>query len=151
MKFCLQEFNSRQPVRMGERDAVANLFPPPTANQSWRKVLSMGNLLNGHEPISREIIFSVNDRVSDAHYGSINPAATAGEIETHRMYIHGTSNDLWIALSVTSWDWMAISQNKPGSRVPIWCLSACDGLVMVHVLSLQERNQLIRSLWRKTT
>lgn len=91
-------------MRMGERDAVANLFPPPTANQSWRKVLSMGNLLNGHEPISREIIFSVNDRVSDAHYGSINPVATAGEIEIHRMYIHGTSNDLWVALSVTSWD-----------------------------------------------
>nr|CAD1841900.1 unnamed protein product [Ananas comosus var. bracteatus] len=99
-----KEFNSRQPVRMGERDAVAHLFPPPTANQSWRKVLSMGNLLNGHEPISREIIFSVNDRVSDAHYGSINPVATAGEIEIHRMYIHGTSNDLWVALSVTSWD-----------------------------------------------
>ncbi|XP_072997458.1 uncharacterized protein [Typha latifolia] len=97
-----KEFNTKQQVMMHERDAVANLFPPPTANQSWRKVLSMGNLLNGHEPIVREIIFSVNDRLSNCHYGSIIP--TAEEVETHRMYIRGTSNDLWVALSVTSWD-----------------------------------------------
>lgn len=89
---------------MHERDAVASLFPPPTANQSWRKVLSMGNLLNGHEPVLREIMFSVYDRVSSGHYGSNIPMAITEEIETHRMYICGTSNDLRVALSVTSWD-----------------------------------------------
>ncbi|URD93603.1 rab3 GTPase-activating protein catalytic subunit-like [Musa troglodytarum] len=99
-----QEFKTKQLVKMHERDAVASLFPPPTANQSWRKVLSMGNLLNGHEPILREIIFSINDRVEDSHYGSSIPMATTEEIQTHRMYIQGTSNDLWVALSVTSWD-----------------------------------------------
>lgn len=93
---------------MYERDAVANLFPPPTANQSWRKVLSMGNLLNGHEPMQREIIFSVQERISNGHYSSPTPLCTNDEqIQTHRMYISGTSNDLWVALSVTSWDWAA--------------------------------------------
>lgn len=99
-----KEFNTKQLVKMRERDAVASLFPPPTANQSWRKVLSMGNLLNGHEPALREIIFSVYDTVSDSHYGSSNPLDVTGDIETHRMYICGTSNDLQVALSVTSWD-----------------------------------------------
>ena len=93
---------------MYERDAVSNLFPPPTANQSWRKVLSMGNLLNGHEPMQREIIFSVQERISNGHYSSPTPLCTNDEqIQTHRMYISGTSNDLWVALSVTSWDWDA--------------------------------------------
>nr|XP_010921006.1 rab3 GTPase-activating protein catalytic subunit isoform X1 [Elaeis guineensis] len=99
-----KEFDTKQQVMVHERDAVGSLFPPPTANQSWRKVLSMGNLLNGHEPIVREIIFSVYDRVSSGHYGSNTPMTTTEEIETHRMYICGTSNDLRVALSVTSWD-----------------------------------------------
>ena len=99
-----QEFNTKQLVKLKERDAVASLFPPPTANQSWRKVLSMGNLLNGHEPALREIIFSVYDTVSNNHYGSSNRLDVTGNIETHRMYICGTSNDLQVALSVTSWD-----------------------------------------------
>lgn len=100
-----KEFNSKQVVSMRERDAVASLFRPPTANQSWRKVLSMGNLLNGHEPALREIIFSVHHTVSDSRYGSDNSSDdVTGDIETHRMYICGTSNDLQVALSVTSWD-----------------------------------------------
>ncbi|XP_020273747.1 rab3 GTPase-activating protein catalytic subunit isoform X2 [Asparagus officinalis] len=99
-----KEFNTKQLVKLRERDAVASLFPPPTANQSWRKVLSMGNLLNGHEPALREIIFSVYDTLSDNHYGSSNSSDITGDIETHRMYICGTSNDLQVALSVTSWD-----------------------------------------------
>lgn len=100
-----KEFDSKQVVNMREREAVASLFPPPTANQSWRKVLSMGNLLNGHEPALREIIFSVYDMVSDNHYGGDIPLdVPKEEIETHRMYICGTSNDLQVALSVTSWD-----------------------------------------------
>ncbi|OEL29559.1 hypothetical protein BAE44_0009421 [Dichanthelium oligosanthes] len=100
-----KEFTTKEKVGMHERDAVSNLFPPPTANQSWRKVLSMGNLLNGHEPMRREIIFSVQERISNGHYSSPTPVCTDDEqIQTHRMYISGTSNDLWVALSVTSWD-----------------------------------------------
>lgn len=100
-----KEFTTKEKVGIYERDAVSNLFPPPTANQSWRKVLSMGNLLNGHEPMQREIIFSVQERISNGHYSSPTPLCTNNEkIQTHRMYISGTSNDLWVALSVTSWD-----------------------------------------------
>ncbi|XP_028552450.1 rab3 GTPase-activating protein catalytic subunit [Dendrobium catenatum] len=97
-------FNVKQVVKVHERDVVASLFPPPTASQSWRKVLSMGNLLFGHEPILREIIFSVYDNVSNGQYSGSNLVASMGDIETHRMYICGTSNDLRVALSVTSWD-----------------------------------------------
>lgn len=101
-----KEFDTKELVMMQERDTVMNLFPLPTANQSWRRVLSMGNLLNGHEPVLREIIFSVYDRADDenSHYGSSISSATRKEIETHRMYISGTSNDLCVAHTVTSWD-----------------------------------------------
>uniref|UniRef100_A0A1J3DV19 Rab3 GTPase-activating protein catalytic subunit n=1 Tax=Noccaea caerulescens TaxID=107243 RepID=A0A1J3DV19_NOCCA len=101
---------SRQEVTLRERQVVSNLFSPPSANQSWRKVLSMGNLLNGHEPILREIIFSTRDDVNNGiHYAAAaDVAATSDrrgeEIETHRMYVSGTSNDLRVALSVTSCD-----------------------------------------------
>ncbi|XAR60768.1 hypothetical protein NMG60_11034265 [Bertholletia excelsa] len=94
----------KQPARRHERDVIANMFTPPTANQSWRKVLSMGNLLNGHEPVLREIIFSVRDRVKGSYYASSNPKDYQKEIETYRMYICGTSNDLRVALSVASCD-----------------------------------------------
>eukprot|EP00262_Sarcandra_glabra_P015569 TRINITY_DN4816_c1_g4_i1.p1 TRINITY_DN4816_c1_g4~~TRINITY_DN4816_c1_g4_i1.p1 ORF type:complete len:204 (-),score=32.48 TRINITY_DN4816_c1_g4_i1:259-795(-) len=99
-----KEFNQKQQVRTYERQAVENMFSPPTANQSWRKVLSMGNLLNGHEPILREIIFSVYDDMSGGQYGTGIPSESRRETETHRMYICGTSNDLRVALSVTSCD-----------------------------------------------
>ncbi|KAL5974961.1 hypothetical protein ACLOJK_031637 [Asimina triloba] len=94
-----KEFNVRQQVRISERHVVANMFPPPTANQSWRKVLSMGNLLNGHEPMLREIIFSLYDDLSGGHYGASSSRGPHRDIETHRMYICGTSNDLQLALS----------------------------------------------------
>ncbi|XP_010257061.1 PREDICTED: rab3 GTPase-activating protein catalytic subunit isoform X2 [Nelumbo nucifera] len=99
-----KEFNMKQQVRMNERQTVANMFPSPTANQSWRKVLSMGNLLNGHEPIQREIIFSMHESMRGSHYGAPSPRSCHQDIETHRMYICGTSNDLRVALSVTSCD-----------------------------------------------
>ncbi|KAJ4793115.1 Rab3 GTPase-activating protein catalytic subunit [Rhynchospora pubera] len=99
-----KEFDTKQEVKIRERDAVAAMFPPPSVNQSWRKVLSMGNLLNGHEPTQREIIFSVNDTVSNSHYGNKISVNGDEEVETYHMYIRGTSNDLWAALSVTSWD-----------------------------------------------
>ncbi|CAH2069523.1 unnamed protein product [Thlaspi arvense] len=100
----------RQEVSLRERQVVSNLFSPPSANQSWRKVLSMGNLLNGHEPILREIIFSTGDDVNNGiHYAAAADVAATShrrgeEIETHRMYVSGTSNDLRVALSVTSCD-----------------------------------------------
>ncbi|KAK2982727.1 hypothetical protein RJ640_025143 [Escallonia rubra] len=67
-----KDFDKKQEVRLRERDVIANMFTPPTANQSWRKVLSMGNLLNGHEPILREIIFSLRDRSLEST-GELNP------------------------------------------------------------------------------
>lgn len=80
------------------------MFTPPTANQSWRKVLSMGNLLNGHEPILREIIFSKRDGMSGSYYAASSPKLHQKDIETYRMYVSGTSNDLGVALAVASFD-----------------------------------------------
>ncbi|XP_050220948.1 uncharacterized protein LOC126671238 isoform X2 [Mercurialis annua] len=99
-----KEFGMKLKIRTHERQAVSNMFVQPTANQSWRKVLSMGNLLNGHEPIVREIIFSMHDSLSNHHYAAQTPKGIEQDIETYRMYICGTSNDLRVALSVTSCD-----------------------------------------------
>ncbi|XP_071715743.1 uncharacterized protein [Rutidosis leptorrhynchoides] len=101
-----KELKKKEEVRMNERDVVTSMFVQPSASQSWRKVLSMGNLLNGHEPILREIVFSLRDRVDSSYHapGNRNPWSYEQEIETHRMYICGTSNDLRVALSVTSCD-----------------------------------------------
>lgn len=87
-----------------EREVVSNILVQPSANQSWRKVLSMGNLLNGHEPILREIIFSLHDVVNGNHYATHTTSVSQQNIETYRMYICGTSNDLRVALSVVSCD-----------------------------------------------
>ncbi|GAB2274265.1 hypothetical protein Dimus_009030 [Dionaea muscipula] len=112
-----EEFDQiqKQAVRVAdyERHLVADLFTPPSANQSWRKVLSMGNLLNGHEPVVREIIFCMREGKSLDHYYAAAAAAAAGiaaaqssrhDLETYRMYIRGTSDDLQVALSVVSCD-----------------------------------------------
>ncbi|KDP45778.1 hypothetical protein JCGZ_17385 [Jatropha curcas] len=99
-----REFDMKQKVGMKERQLISDMFTPPSANQSWRKVLSMGNLLNGHEPIAREIIFSLRDSLSNHHYAALTPRGFQQEIETYRMYICGTSNDLRVALSITSCD-----------------------------------------------
>ncbi|XP_027337979.1 rab3 GTPase-activating protein catalytic subunit [Abrus precatorius] len=99
-----KEFDKKHEVRNNERKVLSNMFVPPTANQSWRKVLSMGNLLNGHEPILREIIFWLRDRVNSNHYAARSGSISQQEIETYRMYICGTSNDLRVALSVVSCD-----------------------------------------------
>ncbi|KAK1398662.1 Rab3 GTPase-activating protein catalytic subunit [Heracleum sosnowskyi] len=97
-------FEKKQEVNMADREVVASLFSPPNANQSWRKVLSMGNLLNGHEPILREIRFSLRDRMNGSYYAASTPWGHDQEIETYRMYICGSSNDLQVALSVASCD-----------------------------------------------
>ncbi|KAL1348779.1 hypothetical protein AAHE18_07G105000 [Arachis hypogaea] len=99
-----KEFDTKQIVWNNEREVVSSMFVPPTANQSWRKVFSMGNLLNGHEPMVREIIFSLHDGVSNNHYAAPNASVSEQEIDTYRMYICGTSNDLRVSLSVVSCD-----------------------------------------------
>lgn len=65
----------------------------------------MGNFLNGHEPIQREIIFSSCYDVMD-HYcdGSRKQRVSTKDSYTHRMYLSGTSSDLQVALSVISTD-----------------------------------------------
>ncbi|KAJ8423948.1 hypothetical protein Cgig2_014424 [Carnegiea gigantea] len=105
-----EEFDSVQRVRVDEIGVVADLFMFPSANQSWRKVLSMGNLLNGHEPALREIILTLNDDTRRNHYAAAcashmgSRSHSSEEIETYRMYIRGTSNDLAVTLSVVSCD-----------------------------------------------
>lgn len=67
----------------------------------------MGNLLNGHEPIVREIVFSKRDHVSGSYYAaSTSNKLNREDMETYRMYVCGTSNDLRVALAVTSFDWV---------------------------------------------
>ncbi|KAL1332509.1 hypothetical protein AAHE18_11G032800 [Arachis hypogaea] len=98
-------FDMKLELRNQERELLSNMFVPPTASQSWRKVLSMGNLLNGHEPIVREIVFSLRDKATGNHYAAHSGSFShKKEIETYRMYICGTSNDLRVALSVASCD-----------------------------------------------
>ncbi|KAL8129045.1 hypothetical protein V2J09_018200 [Rumex salicifolius] len=98
-------FNKQQQVGRNERNVVAELFTPPTANQSWRKVLSMGNLLHGHEPVLREIVFTMKDDANGKQYAAFSPSDySRGETETYRMYTCGSSNDLRVALSVVSCD-----------------------------------------------
>ncbi|KAL0382756.1 UNVERIFIED_CONTAM: Rab3 GTPase-activating protein catalytic subunit [Sesamum calycinum] len=75
-----KEFDRRQQVSLRDRNLIIGMFPPPTANQSWRKVLSMGNLLNGHEPILREIIFSKRDHKKNGDkVEAAGGAASGGE------------------------------------------------------------------------
>ncbi|KAL3838238.1 hypothetical protein ACJIZ3_022829 [Penstemon smallii] len=100
-----REFDKKQQIRSHEDwKVITSMFTQPTPNQSWRKVLSMGNFLNGHEPILREIIFSKRDRVSGSYYAASNTKLYRQEIETYRMYVCGTSNDLRVALAVASCD-----------------------------------------------
>ncbi|KAL0401695.1 UNVERIFIED_CONTAM: Rab3 GTPase-activating protein catalytic subunit [Sesamum latifolium] len=99
-----KEFDKPQEIQSQDRDVIAGMFTPPTAAQSWRKVTSMGNLLNGNEPISRELIFSKRDRANGSYFDSSTPKFCQQEIETYRMYVSQTSNDLRVALSVASCD-----------------------------------------------
>ncbi|KAH9309312.1 hypothetical protein KI387_037223 [Taxus chinensis] len=99
-----EEFHTKQFVRMYERDSVAAIFSPPTPSQAWRKVLSMGNFLNGHEPLSREVVFSLYDNTGHRCYGSDSLESASTGLQTHMMYICGSSNDLQVAFSVASSD-----------------------------------------------
>ncbi|XP_024357806.1 uncharacterized protein [Physcomitrium patens] len=88
-----------------EKEVVAFLFPQLGPIQAWKRSLRMGNFLNGHEPIQREIIFSSCYDVLD-HYrdGSRRQRVSTKDSYTHRMYLSGTSSDLQVALSVISTD-----------------------------------------------
>ncbi|XP_075078987.1 uncharacterized protein LOC107824993 isoform X5 [Nicotiana tabacum] len=99
-----KDFEKKQKVGRREREIAASMLTTPTANQSWRKVLSMGNLLNGHEPTLREIIFTKHGHLSENYYGGHAPRGYQHELETYRMYISGTSNYLSVALAVASCD-----------------------------------------------
>ncbi|XP_051143274.1 uncharacterized protein LOC127259743 isoform X2 [Andrographis paniculata] len=100
-----KEFDRKFEVQPQDRSTVADMFTPATTAESWRKDLRMGNLLNGHEPASRELIFSKLDEVSGSYYvSSGSPTVYEQEIETCRMYVCGTSNDLRVSLSVASSD-----------------------------------------------
>lgn len=90
---------------MHERQVVSNMFTPPTANQSWRKVLSLGNLLNSTATNqSWGIIFSKRDTVNGNHYAAHSSKIHQEKVETYRLYTCGTSNDFRVALSVVSCD-----------------------------------------------
>ncbi|KAG0553821.1 hypothetical protein KC19_12G042000 [Ceratodon purpureus] len=88
-----------------ERELVATLFPALGPTQAWKRSLRMGNFLNGHEPIRREIVFSSCYDLMD-HYpdGSRRQRVSTKDSYTHRMYLCGTSSDLQVALSVISTD-----------------------------------------------
>lgn len=41
-----------------ERELVPTLFPALGPTQAWKRNMPLGNFLNGHEPVRREIVFS---------------------------------------------------------------------------------------------
>lgn len=81
---------------------VANLFTPESSNASWRVGSSMGHLLNGHEPISRELIlFSpINLKQASTNFEEHQP----DQVYSHRMYVYGTSNEVQVAHVAISTD-----------------------------------------------
>ncbi|CAK9228800.1 unnamed protein product [Sphagnum troendelagicum] len=101
-------FRSNSTSRGGgasEREVVASLFPPLGPTQAWRKSLRMGNFLNGHEPIMREIVFSCHDEpVATSHDGGKQLRQRSHNSYSHRMFIAGTSKDLQVASNIISSD-----------------------------------------------
>jgi Rab3 GTPase-activating protein catalytic subunit len=76
---------------------VASLFTAESSNASWRAGSSMGHLLNGHEPISREVIlFSPSNSDFEEHQPE--------QLYSHRMYVHGTLNEVQVAHVAISTD-----------------------------------------------
>ncbi|KAF3773868.1 hypothetical protein EJ110_NYTH54477 [Nymphaea thermarum] len=51
-----EEFHVKKSVRMHERDTVSDLFRPPTANQSWRKVLMRALTYAAYEIVLLELL-----------------------------------------------------------------------------------------------
>lgn len=100
-----QENISPVVVSTSERETVATLFPP-NLSEPWKKGLRMGNFLNGHEPLLREMIFSHFDHYFEGQRDryKMQRSNTRERILSHRMYIQGTSNDLQVAYSVISDD-----------------------------------------------
>ncbi|CAN4098701.1 unnamed protein product [Withania somnifera] len=64
----------------------------------------MGTVSIGGDEKKREIIFSKCDNLSENYYASHAPRGYQQELETYRMYLCRTSNDLSVALAVASYD-----------------------------------------------
>lgn len=101
-----QEVKLQYTVSPHERVTIAELFPPVSLSQTQRRSLRMGNFLNGHEPFSREIIFSHFDHYSEGQRERyrMEGFSQRENVLSHRMYIQGSSNDLQVAYSVVSND-----------------------------------------------
>ncbi|KAI5060135.1 hypothetical protein GOP47_0024555 [Adiantum capillus-veneris] len=102
----VQEVKLLHAVSASERVSIANLFPPVSLSLMQRRSLRMGNFLNGHEPVSREIIFSHFDHYSEGQRERyrMDGSNQWENILSHRMYIQGSANDLQVAYSVVSND-----------------------------------------------
>ena len=74
---------------------MASLFTPESSNASWRTGASLGHLLNGHEPISREVIFLSPSNLEEisTEFEEHPP----DQVYSHRMYVHGTLNEVQVA------------------------------------------------------
>lgn len=83
---------------MDEREVVASLFTTESSNASWRSGASMGHLLNGHEPISREVILLCPS--------NLEPTSVDLEeqVYSQRMYVYGTLNEVQVAHVAVSRD-----------------------------------------------
>lgn len=97
-------------VNTEERRGVGELFPPLNSTQIWKKSLRMGNYLNGHEPLLREVIFTCYEDYLDWHLERVRKernlqrSKTIRQMHSHRMYVQGTPNDLQVAFSVVATD-----------------------------------------------
>lgn len=100
------EVKLQQTVSASERVSIAELFPPVSLSFTQRRSLSIGNFLNGHEPLLREIIFSHYDHYSEGQRERyrMDESNQWEHILSHRMYLQGSSNDLQVAYSVVSND-----------------------------------------------
>jgi len=80
---------------LDEREVVATLFTPESCNASWRTGASMGHLLNGHEPISREVILFSPSKLEQT--STDQEEHQPQQVHSHRMYVHATLNEVQVA------------------------------------------------------
>lgn len=85
-----------------ERKVVASLFTILNSDASWQPSSSMGHLLNGHEPAFREVILFYPSNLEEtlADLEEHQPE----QVYSHRMYVHGTLNEIQVAHVVASID-----------------------------------------------
>ncbi|XP_024518524.1 rab3 GTPase-activating protein catalytic subunit [Selaginella moellendorffii] len=102
-----------------DREMVAEkLFSSQSVSETWEESLRMGNFLNGHEPLYRDVLLTCYEK--EAVYGGGGGGGGGSKNKTkrsssssssapkrgcsHRMFACGTADDLQIALSSTSHD-----------------------------------------------